>query len=194
VSTGEAMPPPSKLRHNLARARRDVLKVTQAQLAKWVGCSPVTIQSIEAGRLALSDFLAARIEQITGVSAEWLLKNDLKSGPPLMIRRWLDNVINQDNTRKKLFLAFYQALKSLERQNDIPSVTLFEHYLEEYCERLKKVFGDTDAQLKSTEEIYSYLQEQLDKNRSVSKPVSVEPQKEGLRLLPKEPPRIRRSP
>src|SRR5262245_30333441 len=148
------MPRPSKLRHNLARARRDVLKVTQAQLAKWVGCSPVTIQSIEAGRLALSDFLAARIERITGVSAEWLLKNDLKRGPPLIRRKWLDDVINQDNAREKLFLAFYQALKSLERQHDIPSVTLFEHYLEEYRAQLIKVFGDTHAQLKSKGEIY----------------------------------------
>ena len=188
------MPRPSKLRHNLARARREVLKVTQAQLAKWVGCSPITIQSVEAGRLALSDFLAARIERITGVAAEWLLENDLKSGPPLIRRRWLYDVVNQDNAREKIFLTFYQAFKSLERQHDIPSVTLFEYYLDEYREQLTKVFGETPAQSKSQREIYSYLQEQLDKNRSVSKRVSAEPQKEGLRLLPKERPRIRRSP
>lgn len=189
------MPRPSKLRHNLARARRDLLKVTQSQLAKWVGCSPVTIQSIEAGRLALSGFLAARIERVTGVSAEWLLNNELKSELPPLSRLYPDAFINQDNTRERLLLTFYQALKSLELQRDIPSLTLFEHYAEQYREQLKKLFGDAHAELKSSEEIFSYLQDALDKSqstfRSGSPPTD---RKKELRLLPKEPPRIRRSP
>lgn len=65
---------PSPLRHPLARARITA-GLTQEQLAKLVGCSRETIQSVELkrNRLKLSESLAKRIEHYTGVAHEYLL-------------------------------------------------------------------------------------------------------------------------
>jgi DNA-binding XRE family transcriptional regulator len=71
--------PPSVRRHNLARIR-DQLSLTQADLAKLVGCSLPTIKAVETGKLALSDGLASRISQaLDFLDKDWLLKNDLNS-------------------------------------------------------------------------------------------------------------------
>jgi hypothetical protein len=48
-------------------------------MANICGCSVDTIQSIELGRLALSELLARKISNATGVGAGWLLENDLKA-------------------------------------------------------------------------------------------------------------------
>ena len=52
----------------------------QKAMAEFLGCSVDTIQSIETGRLKLSDELAGRISLETGVSLKWLLDDDV-SGP-----------------------------------------------------------------------------------------------------------------
>jgi len=72
--------PVSVGRHNLARIRKQ-LKLTQADVAKLVGCSPATIKAVEIDKLTLSDGLASRISQFLRIDKEWLLKNDL--GAPL---------------------------------------------------------------------------------------------------------------
>lgn len=73
--------PVSVGRHNLARIRKQ-LKLTQADVAKLVSCSTVTIKAVEIGKLALSDSLASRISQVLGIDKDWLLKNDLSSPLP----------------------------------------------------------------------------------------------------------------
>jgi len=68
----------SPKRHNLARLRL-FLNLGQKEMAEVCSCSVDTIQSIELGRLALSDSLARRISNATGISVGWLLGNDLKA-------------------------------------------------------------------------------------------------------------------
>jgi transcriptional regulator with XRE-family HTH domain len=67
---------PSPLRHPLA-VLRQIIGLGQKQLAEHVGKSTPTIQAIELGKLKLSETLAARIEEETGVSAGWLLNGDV---------------------------------------------------------------------------------------------------------------------
>jgi DNA-binding XRE family transcriptional regulator len=78
--------PPSVRRHNLARIR-DQLSLTQADLANLVGCSLPTIKAVETGKLALSESLASRISQaLDFLDKDWLLKNDLDSPVPPILR------------------------------------------------------------------------------------------------------------
>ena len=73
--------PVSVGRHNLARIRKQ-LRLTQADVAKLVGCSPATIKAVEIGKLALSEGLASRISRVVGVDTDWLLRNDLNAPTP----------------------------------------------------------------------------------------------------------------
>jgi transcriptional regulator with XRE-family HTH domain len=68
----------SPLRNNLARLRL-FLNLGQKEIADLAGCSTHTIQSVELGRLALSEDLARRVSAATGVHLRWLLDNDLKA-------------------------------------------------------------------------------------------------------------------
>jgi DNA-binding XRE family transcriptional regulator len=73
-------------RHNLARIRWE-LSLTQADVARLVGCSLATIKAIEIGKLALSEDLASRISKELGFfDKDWLLKNDLNSPVPPILR------------------------------------------------------------------------------------------------------------
>jgi len=60
---------------------RSVAEITQKDLAEMIDCAPVTVQSVELGKLRLSQKLAKRIELQTGVSLEWLLHNDYTVPP-----------------------------------------------------------------------------------------------------------------
>lgn len=66
---------PSFLRHPVA-VLRTFLKLGQGQFAEILGCSVSTIQSVETGRLKLSDGLAMRISDAMKVSVAWLLDGD----------------------------------------------------------------------------------------------------------------------
>jgi transcriptional regulator with XRE-family HTH domain len=68
----------SPLRHNLARLRT-FLDLGQKQMADLAGCSARAIQSVELGKLALSENLARRIAAATDVHLHWLLDNDLEA-------------------------------------------------------------------------------------------------------------------
>jgi transcriptional regulator with XRE-family HTH domain len=76
---------PSPKRHNLARLRL-FLKLGQNETAELAGCSRDTIQSVELGRLRLSERLARKISDATGIAADWLLENNLKA-PLLSVHR-----------------------------------------------------------------------------------------------------------
>jgi DNA-binding XRE family transcriptional regulator len=73
--------PASKRTHTLAILRKN-LALRQPELAEMVGCSVATIQSIEVGRLKLSESLAGRISVTTGCDRDWLLRNDVSAPMP----------------------------------------------------------------------------------------------------------------
>jgi transcriptional regulator with XRE-family HTH domain len=68
----------SPLRHNLARLRL-FLGLGQKEMADLADCSTRAIQSVELGTLALSESLARKISNATGIDAGWLLENNLKA-------------------------------------------------------------------------------------------------------------------
>jgi transcriptional regulator with XRE-family HTH domain len=70
----------SAQKHTLAVLRLQ-LGLGQKEFAELVECSRPTIQSIELGRLPLSDKLADRISRETGIGIAWLKKNDVRKGP-----------------------------------------------------------------------------------------------------------------
>ncbi|MEK7950525.1 helix-turn-helix transcriptional regulator [Luteolibacter soli] len=73
------------LRYHIHGAlKQENRKLTQSDFARLIGRTAATIKSIESGRLALSDDLAKRISQVTGVSLPWLLKGD--SSQPIRAR------------------------------------------------------------------------------------------------------------
>lgn len=67
------------MKHNLARLRESVLKLRQQEMAELAGCSRDTIQSVELGRLKLSEELARKLSAATGVHFRWLIENDLQA-------------------------------------------------------------------------------------------------------------------
>ncbi|MFT5469321.1 MAG: transcriptional regulator with XRE-family HTH domain [Verrucomicrobiales bacterium] len=69
------------MRHSLALLRQE-LDLAQKELAAIADCSVATVQSIELGRLKLSEKLAARISKKTGVSMIWLLAGEPKRPIP----------------------------------------------------------------------------------------------------------------
>lgn len=70
----------SPIRHPFAVLRqclgRHGIAMEQHRLAKILECSAATIQSVELGRLKLSNELAMRASIKTGVSVSWLLNGD----------------------------------------------------------------------------------------------------------------------
>jgi transcriptional regulator with XRE-family HTH domain len=61
---------------------REVLGLTQHQLANMIGASQPTIQAAELGRLPLSERFAWAISQKIGIDARWLLAGKLPNPPP----------------------------------------------------------------------------------------------------------------
>lgn len=83
----------SPQRHNLARLRL-FLGLTQRKMAEVAGCSVPTVRAVELGKLKLSPGLAQKISIATGISASWLLDNDLdaplvnREGTPFLIEQY----------------------------------------------------------------------------------------------------------
>jgi transcriptional regulator with XRE-family HTH domain len=69
-------------RHVVAVLRERLGHLTQKELAAYAGTSTWTIQAVELGKLKLSERLALRISEATGVDYAWLMQNDL-SRPPV---------------------------------------------------------------------------------------------------------------
>jgi transcriptional regulator with XRE-family HTH domain len=70
----------SPLRHPLA-ILRTTIGLTQKEMADLVDRTPSTIQSVELGKLPLSEDLAMLIAEATGVDPGWLLENN-PAAPP----------------------------------------------------------------------------------------------------------------
>lgn len=75
---------PPIVRTNLSRLRL-ALQMNQSAFASMLGRSLAAIQSLETGRLRLSQQLAGEISSRTGVSPRWLLDNDLEESPYDMV-------------------------------------------------------------------------------------------------------------
>jgi transcriptional regulator with XRE-family HTH domain len=71
----------SNFKHPLAILRTSI-GLSQREMANLLECSAPAVQSIELGRLVLSDGLASRIADETGVDLGWLKKGD-PSAPPI---------------------------------------------------------------------------------------------------------------
>ena len=70
----------SPLKHPVA-VLRQIVGLSQQELAALCGCSRPTIQAVELGKLKLSENLAMRITEATGVAVGWLLSGDPKAPP-----------------------------------------------------------------------------------------------------------------
>lgn len=64
---------------NTLAVLRVILGIKQQHFADLIGINLHTLQSIETNRMKLSEKLASSVCQKTGVSMEWLLKNDAKA-------------------------------------------------------------------------------------------------------------------
>ena len=71
---------PSPLRHTLA-VHRNIIGLTQKEMAALMGRSARTVQAIELGQLPLTQELALKLEHETGVEVAWLLA-DNPDAPP----------------------------------------------------------------------------------------------------------------
>jgi transcriptional regulator with XRE-family HTH domain len=60
---------------------RKILGLTVEEFAKLIGKSAATINSLESGRLKLSEETAFKIQQETGIDLQWLLKAKPKEKP-----------------------------------------------------------------------------------------------------------------
>jgi transcriptional regulator with XRE-family HTH domain len=78
---------PSLKKHVLA-VLREVIGFKQPMMAELLGCSLSSIQSIEVGRLPLSEKMAQRVALETGVAIEWLLKNNIKEPPVCPLKQF----------------------------------------------------------------------------------------------------------
>jgi plasmid maintenance system antidote protein VapI len=67
--------------NNPVRITRRICGVTQAELADLLRCARLTVHTLEAGRLKLSQKMAERISLHTGVSKHWLLNPKRKLSP-----------------------------------------------------------------------------------------------------------------
>lgn len=72
---------PASSKRSCLAVLRSIAGITQRDLAQFVDCAPVTVQSIELGKLRLSKRLAQRISLQTGVSLDWLLAGDYQTTP-----------------------------------------------------------------------------------------------------------------
>lgn len=68
----------SPKRHPLAVLRL-TLGLTQKEMADLAGCATITIQSIETGKMPLSEKLGEHIAAVTGVQMYWLMAGDPKA-------------------------------------------------------------------------------------------------------------------
>src|SRR6266404_716242 len=72
---------PASNKRSCLAVLRSIAGITQRELADMVDCAPVTVQSIELGKLRLSERLAQRISLQTSVDLDWLLAGDYKATP-----------------------------------------------------------------------------------------------------------------
>jgi DNA-binding XRE family transcriptional regulator len=122
-------------RHNLARMRWN-LSLTQADVARLVGCSLATVKAVETGKLVLSEDLASRISQELGFfDKDWLLKNDLDSPiPPILRTRSLEESV-QAVVVSELFSRLFAVVSRMDKER---ARLMIELHLSEQLDTLRK--------------------------------------------------------
>ena len=132
--------PVSVGRHNLARIRK-LLKLTQADIAQLVQCSPATIKAVEIGKLALSESLALRISHALGTQdVDWLLKNDLTAPLPAVhsVRGNQTNASARDAQTAVLGELFSRLFAVVAKMEKSQLRTMIEMHVEVELDALKK--------------------------------------------------------
>jgi len=131
---------PSK-KHNVARLRAFLNgreKFDQEQFAELIGCSVHTLQSIETGRLKLSEELAHRIASETWVDVDWLLKNNRRArivGTPQVMKRGGPLVLNPSYT----FECYERAQASKIRPDEYKAEGLSAIHLDHIARTLRAI-------------------------------------------------------
>ena len=145
---------PSPLRHPLA-VLRQILGMSQAQLGALCGNSGRTIQAVELGKLSLSDGLAHRIAEATGVSLEWLLNGDPTAPPeadcPSGVRS-PEQVYTREvyEAHRAVLEVEVEARAGQGRQNTIEQMADIHMYADEMAERDAKLVAHCEALLERT--------------------------------------------
>jgi transcriptional regulator with XRE-family HTH domain len=149
--------PSSEPKHVLAGLRRR-LNLTQSELAKRCGCSPVSIQSIEVGRLDLSKKLAERISLVTGAPTEWLLEN--KPGSPMpTLRKKTESRTSQRHFWSAVILGL-RVRDSID-DGDQEALELFDSCTLQYWKELVKAFGER-KEIGTYREALDYVKARID--------------------------------
>jgi DNA-binding XRE family transcriptional regulator len=93
----------SSEKNNVARLRV-LIGEKQDAFAQLIGCSIHTLQSVETGRLKLSEELARRIAAATDVNLNWLRQNDLSAEPCVADSKFLytRNVFDNAQAHRRL--------------------------------------------------------------------------------------------
>jgi transcriptional regulator with XRE-family HTH domain len=136
----------SPLRHPLA-VLRQIIGLGQKELAQRVGKSTSTIQAIELGKLKLSEDLAAKIEEQTGVNSLWLLYGD----PTNPIKNKSGARYRKDDY--ELARAKHSPLP--EGTNQWPSVSAFT-IAQGFAERIARVLAAADRLNPSMQNVASF--------------------------------------
>jgi transcriptional regulator with XRE-family HTH domain len=100
---------------NVARLRVFIGEKQEA-FAEMIGCSVHTLQSIETDRLKLSEDLARRISNATGIGVGWLLENKLSA--PLIsddFKPFTVEDYNQRRSERELGLVHQKRLSARQR-------------------------------------------------------------------------------
>ncbi|MEI8292038.1 MAG: helix-turn-helix transcriptional regulator [Verrucomicrobiota bacterium] len=101
----------SPLLHPLA-VLRTTIGLTQKQMGDFVNRAARTIQSIELGKMPLTDELALRIAEVTGVDEAWLFAGDPSVPPPKGVT--LVNAGRGEGEYTKADYEFYRAFMDVE--------------------------------------------------------------------------------
>ncbi|HIF09348.1 MAG TPA: XRE family transcriptional regulator [Sneathiellales bacterium] len=169
---------PSVNRHVLA-ALRNVIGLSQKKFGELCGVTRDTILSIETGRLKLSEKLATRIAEETGVTMNWLLENDLSTEPtdsdhyPITKSTFehvqadgIDNSVEQN--RYMLAIGFTSIVTAHAKAMKQGQAKLFFYKLNACLGMLEEEFSDT-AQVKKAMKMV----EQISNNKNYDRPLDL---------------------
>lgn len=138
---------------------RTTIGLGQRDMAKLLGCSMATVQSIEMSRLALSKKLAHQTSLQTGVDPDWLLRNEYKEPPVsnhLPPRQYTKEVFEErqadlagpryhpgemDLMRKVLTLGFLRLSTTLLQAYRTDNITRFFYKFRIILQELEHEFG-----------------------------------------------------
>jgi transcriptional regulator with XRE-family HTH domain len=154
--------PASVRRHNLARLREH-LKLTQAKLAKLVRCAPITIRSIETGKLGLPRELADRIAAVTTCDAAWLLNNDLKASLSFSRPQPTAETDWQKVAKRDLLNVTSRAFEIANQIEDEASARLLSHCVEQFQQHLERTVGLFVGRRSEPMKPIEYLASQLER-------------------------------